>query len=85
MTMAAQQAAMVGTEMEVSDLVARARQATRADLIQLEASVAVQVLSGAADPEGAGLPLRYGDRTVFARPLNTRRFVLAMARHLCFN
>ena len=83
--MAGQGAAVVGSETDFSQLVARARQATRADLARLEASVAVRVLPAAADVDGDGLALRYGGRTVLARPLNTRRFVLAMARHLCFN
>lgn len=83
--MMGQHAVAIVGEVEASPLLERATQATREDLLHLEAAVAARVLPSVLDLSAAGMPLRCGARTVVALPLDLRRFVRAMARHLCFN
>ncbi len=83
--MMGRRAAVIEGQVHISPLLARANDATREDLLRLEAAVAAEVLPAVLDPLAAGLLLRCGERTVVARPLDLRRFVRAMARRLCFN
>jgi hypothetical protein len=55
------------------------------DFERLEASLRVQVLSECVDEDAprVRIPVRGG--TIMAQPLDTRRFVRAMARHISFN
>ncbi|MBP7148277.1 MAG: hypothetical protein KBD01_12075 [Acidobacteria bacterium] len=66
-------------------LLGRLQAITRDDLARMEAGCAARAINAAIDEDAGPTVLTYGGRTVFARPLNTRRFVQAMARYLCFN
>ncbi len=59
--------------------------ASSADFSRMEERIAERVLPLAADFEAAPVRLRVGRREIVAIPLDTRRFVQAMAKHMCFN
>jgi hypothetical protein len=55
------------------------------DFERLENTIADEVMARAADPRAMPVRLGYRGRTILALPLDTRRFVRAMARHLSMN
>ncbi len=77
--MIAAQAAVLERD-EVCLVPARAR-----DFERLENAIADRVLGQVVDPRARPVHLRYRGRNVIALPLDTRRFVQAMARHLSLN
>ncbi len=83
--MIAQAAALLVSEPESGSLSFEAPRATSADFSRLEERIAQRVLPLAADLEAAPVRLRVGSREIVAIPIDTRRFVRAMARHICFN
>ena len=54
-------------------------------LVRLESSIAARVLPASIDAAGTAVRLRCGARTIVALPIDTRRFVRAMACHISFN
>lgn len=59
--------------------------ATHHDFEEMEAQIASRVLPLAADLEAAPVQLTFRGQTVVALPMDTRRFVRLMARHLSMN
>ena len=59
--------------------------ATRDDLLRIEAGAAAQALHAAVDDGARPVEIRFAGRTIYARPLDTRRFVRAMSRFVSFN
>ena len=51
----------------------------------MEAGIAAHVLPLAIDPASGPVRVRFGARTMVLVPLDTRRFVQVMARHMSFN
>lgn len=66
-------------------LLERLEKVTREDLQRMEAQVASEVALQAMDESRPAVKLRHAGRTIVAQPIDTRRFVLAMAPHVCFN
>ncbi|HNX18979.1 MAG TPA: hypothetical protein PKG80_01775 [Acidobacteriota bacterium] len=79
--MIGQQAALL----ERAEPLATVRCATHEETLRLEAEVAVQVLPLCARRGEAPVRIRFAGQTIVATPLDTRRFVRAMARFLSFN
>lgn len=61
------------------------RRATHEDFDRLEADVASDVISQALADDAPTVKIPFRGGYVLARPLDTRRFVRAMARHISFN
>lgn len=61
------------------------KSASREDFVRMEAGIRARVLPLSASTEGERIPLRYAGRTFYAVPLDTARFVRAMARHISMN
>ena len=59
--------------------------ATRDDLLRIEAGVTAQALHAAVDDGARPVEIRFAGRTIYARPLDTRRFVRAMSRFVSLN
>lgn len=55
------------------------------DFERLENAIADRVLPAAVDHHARPVRIPYRGRTILALPLDTRRFVRAMARHLSMN
>jgi hypothetical protein len=82
--MSAQTAVMAEpTQFEV--LPERWTRITSNEIRTLESRIAARVLPVSADPAGEPVHLRFGERTLIVLPLDTRRFVQAMARHISLN
>lgn len=64
---------------------ARLRPLDHETLNRMEAGLAASVLPACVDTQAAAVRLRAAGRTIVALPIDTRRFVRAMARHLCMN
>lgn len=73
------------TTQSQTPLLERCERATRDGLHELELSVTAQVMLQAVDESRPVVKLHHRGRVLLARPLDTRRLVLAMAPHLCFN
>lgn len=69
----------------VRPLLERLDTVTREDLAHLESTVAGRALQAAIDDEAKPVALYFRGRVIMAQPLNTRRFVRAIAPYLCFN
>lgn len=69
----------------VRPLLERLDTVTREDLARLELTAASRALQAAIDDEAKPLPLHFRGRVIMAQPVNTRRFVRAIAPYLCFN
>ncbi len=63
----------------------RCQSTCRSELEQLESGVSAQVLLAAVDEMAEPVKIQYRGRTIFARPLDTRRFVREMAAFVSFN
>jgi len=83
--MAGQAAAAMNEQSVENPVLERAFWASRQDFARLEAQVAAGVLPAAVDPDAEGLAIPCAAGVIVARPLDLRRFVRAMARHMCFN
>lgn len=59
--------------------------ATRDDLLRIEAGAAAQAIHAAVDDGAKPVEIRFAGRTIYARPLDTRRFVRAMSRFVSLN
>ncbi len=57
----------------------------REELDRLEARVRARVLHASVDETARPVPLRFRGQVILARPIDTRRFVIAMAPYLCMN
>ncbi len=57
----------------------------REELDRLEEEVRARVLHAAIDEEARPVALPFRGRVILARPLDTRRFIVAMAPYLCMN
>ncbi|MFN7964179.1 MAG: hypothetical protein U0V87_00615 [Acidobacteriota bacterium] len=66
-------------------LLERLEKVTREDLQRMEATVTSQVAMQAIDDSRPAVKLHHAGRTIVLQPIDTRRFVLAMAPHVCFN
>jgi hypothetical protein len=62
-----------------------ARAARHEDFERLEGSLRVEVLSRCVDESAPTVRIPFRGGYILARPLDTRRFVRAMARHISFN
>lgn len=65
--------------------IARLRPVGHEELDRMEAGLAASILPACVDPQSAAVRLRAGGRTIVALPIDARRFVRAMARHLSMN
>ena len=59
--------------------------ATRDDLLRIEAGATAQAIHAAIDDGARPVEIRFAGRTIYARPLDTRRFVRAMSRFVSLN
>ena len=83
--MAGQAAVEMNDQSVENPVLERAFWAGRRDFARLEARVAACALPGAVDLGAEGLAIPCAGGVIVARPLDLRRFVRAMARHICFN
>ncbi len=81
--MAAEAAVLV--ERPEVELVDRSMRATAEHFRQMERQIAGRVLPGAVDVTGRPVTMQFGARQLVLLPLDTRRFVQAMARHISLN
>ncbi len=66
-------------------ILARLEPAERPALEQLENESLDMVLSASIDHDAEPVAIRAAGRTHWVRPVDTARFVRAMAPHVCFN
>jgi len=57
----------------------------REELDRLEERVRARVLHASVDETARPVALRFRGQVILARPIDTRRFVIAMAPYLCMN
>jgi hypothetical protein len=67
------------------EVATRLEPASREDLERIERRCATHALLESVDPEAELVALRHRGRVLWARPIDTRRFIRAMAPYVCFN
>lgn len=67
------------------DVLSRSEPATRDVLEAIERSAAVHAVVESVESDTELVPIHHRGRVIWARPINTARFVRAMAPHVCFN
>jgi hypothetical protein len=67
------------------DVMSRSEPATRDQLEAIERRAAVHAVVEAIESDTDLVPIHHRGRVIWARPINTARFVRAMAPHVCFN
>ena len=63
----------------------RLEESSRDGLERFERGLAAQAIAAALESDSEPVALRHRGQVIWAQPLNTRRFVQAMAPHICFN
>jgi hypothetical protein len=79
------QTAVLAEPNQIDVLPERWTRVTSRELCDLETRIAARVLPVSADFTEEPVRLRFGQRTLVVVPLDTRRFVYAMARHISLN
>ncbi len=85
MTMLATRLMETTTRPGQGTILARLEPAERTALERIESESLDMVLSASIDHDAEPLAIRTGGRTLWVRPVDTARFVRAMAPHVCFN
>lgn len=85
--MSRQSVAMIGEKQGnlQSEQISSFGMAGHEDMLRLEAEVTAEVLDEVVDETAEEVSFAFLGRAIRARPIDTRRFVQAMARHICFN